>query len=222
MAGGIIDFMNIDEIRNDIICFNNDSTYQKIREYYQKKTYLEILGWNRDETTHSNFISWILNPKEWHGLSDYGIRKLFEIIISSKFFKPYIFDEPILNSIITENYNINNTKISREYSIGKFGRVDIYVEFEIELESKNINKTMRLIIENKVKSNEHDEQTEKYYQYFSKLNDHMINTFIYLTPKSSIQLNDLSEPECVNKNFIQINYQDIVDKLLEPVLKYTR
>jgi hypothetical protein len=50
-------------------------------------SYFEILGINRDEETHSDFIEWFLNPKEGHGLNDYGIRRLLEVCLINKFFK---------------------------------------------------------------------------------------------------------------------------------------
>jgi len=49
--------------------------------------------------------------------------------------------------------------------------------------------------------------------------DSDINLFVYLTPISNIALNDLEEPESASKEFIHINYQSILDYLLEPILK---
>jgi len=44
------------------------------------------------------------------------------------------------------------------------------------------------------------------------------NLYVYLTPLSGIELSELSEPECSCKEYIQTNYQNLVDYLLEPIL----
>lgn len=42
--------------------------------------------------------------------------------------------------------------------------------------------------------------------------------YVYLTPLSGIELSELTEPECSCKEYIQTNYQNLVDYLLEPIL----
>jgi len=43
--------------------------------------------------------------------------------------------------------------------------------------------------------------------------------YVYLTPAPTVELIELLEPECNCKDFIQINYQYLVDYLLEPALE---
>ena len=43
--------------------------------------------------------------------------------------------------------------------------------------------------------------------------------YVFLTPISGIELIELTEPECSSKEFIQINYQSMVDFLFEPAIK---
>ncbi len=51
-----------------------------------------------------------------------------------------------------------------------------------------------------------------------QLNEDNIVIYVYLTPISTLDLIELTEPECNCKEFIQINYQSIVDYLIEPAL----
>jgi hypothetical protein len=152
--------MSLKEIRGKIIEFNNNS---KIKEYYMQKSYLEILGVARRETSHSNFIAWILNPLEIHGLSDFGIKRLLEIIITNKFIDILKLDKKLIDIITTGNYNLLIKEIETEYSIGesKKDRIDIYLSFT--LESDNYKSDIQIIIENKIKAFESDRQTDKYF-----------------------------------------------------------
>ncbi len=80
-------------------------------------------------------------------------------------------------------------------------------------------KNIKLVIENKVESKENNDQTNSYYKYFNPSeNSENIIIYVYLTPISTLELIELSEPECNCKEFIQINYQSIVDYLIEPAL----
>jgi PD-(D/E)XK nuclease superfamily len=207
--------MSLSELRSEIVKFNNDPIAQRLRQYYNEKTYPEIMGVSRRELSHSSFLAWILNPNESHGINDFGIRRLLEILMTSKFWYTNNVSQSTFDNIITGNFHFSSTKVFREYKIGSSGRLDILVELEVI--SNSSESKIRIIIENKVLSTEGQDQTNRYYSFFSEINDDFINIYVYLTPISSLDLDDLNEPECENKNFIHINYQEIVDSLLEPV-----
>jgi PD-(D/E)XK nuclease superfamily len=208
--------MSLSELRSEIVKFNNDPIAQRLRQYYNEKTYPEIMGVSRRELSHSSFLAWILNPNESHGINDFGIRRLLEILMTSKFWYIDKVFQNTFDNIITGNFHFSSTKIFREYKIGFSGRLDILAELEVI--SNSSKSKIRIIIENKVLSTEGQDQTNRYYSFFSEKNDDFINVYVYLTPISSLDLDDLNESECENKNFIQINYQEIVDSLLEPVV----
>ncbi len=80
-------------------------------------------------------------------------------------------------------------------------------------------QNVKLIIENKVESKENNDQTNNYFNHFNMtLKENEVVIYIYLTPISTLELIELKEPECNCKTFIQINYQSIVDYLIEPAL----
>ncbi|WP_175609228.1 PD-(D/E)XK nuclease family protein, partial [Elizabethkingia anophelis] len=90
---------------------------------------------------------------------------------------------------------------------------------ELTLLIANTHKNVKLIIENKVESKENNDQTNNYFNHFDSVkNENETIIYIYLTPISTLDLIELIEAECNCKEFIQINYQSIVDYLIEPAL----
>ncbi len=205
------------EIRNSIIYFKNDIDVQKLQSLYFSKSFSEILSISRREISHSSFIAWLLDNKENHLLSFFPIQKFMEIIIvrcSTEIEKKH---PAFFNSVLTDNYSIKSLIIEKEKGLGKFGRLDIYAEISLLIEDKE--QKVKLIIENKVESKENNDQTNGYYQYFEEnRKEGEINFYVYLTAIPTLELNQLNEPECICKKFTQINYQDLVDYLLEPAL----
>ncbi len=212
-----MDDLTVDKIRDEIINFKNDSDFQKLENFYYSKSFSEILGVSRREMSHSGFISWLLNKSESHNLGEFTIKKFLDIVLkfgSQKFKK----NSTLYNSLVTEDYEIENINIEREKVINESRRLDIYIKITLQISDKKY--IIKLVIENKVESKEGTDQTNNYFNYFSSLepkeNEFII--FIYLTPISTLELIEIEEPECECKEFIQINYQSIVDYLIEPSL----
>ena len=208
---------NLDQIRDDIIKFKNDSDFQKLENFYYSKSFSEILGVSRREISHSGFIAWLLNDTESHKLGEFPIKKFFDIILKFSHDKLKTFHSEFYNSLITEDYEIEKASVKPEFVIKGVGRLDIYVELKLLIAGKDQN--VKLIIENKVESKENKDQTNTYYNYLNSIKkEEDILIFVYLTPISTLDLLELEEPECNCKEFIQINYQSIVDYLIEPAL----
>lgn len=214
----MIEEITIEEIRNEIIKFNNDINVQKLESLYHSKSFPEIMGVSRKELMHSNFIAWFLNENENHSLGKFPLQKFLELlVIFSKENQLYKHKE-LFDSIIVSDYELSSIRIETEKSINNVGRIDIYVESKIKYLNKE--KVLKIIIENKVGTKEHSDQTLKYYNHFESVKkSNEINLYVFLTPISSTELLELAEPECSSKEFIQINYQSLVDFLFEPVIK---
>ncbi len=211
------DNINIEALRREIRLFNNDENIRKLENYYHTKSLPEIIGSSRKELAHSSFIAWLLNNKESHLLQDYSIKKLLELIVIYSKEKQLIRYKDLYDSIIVSDYELENIYIETERNIKGVGRIDIYVEFTIKY--LEFTRKIKLIIENKVGTKEHSDQTTKYFDYYENIKDlNDINLYVFLTPISSLELMELEEPECSCKDYIQINYQSIVDFLLEPAL----
>lgn len=208
---------DITDIRNGIINFRNDPNVQNLQSLYFSKSFSEILTVNRRENSHSSFIAWLLNEKESHLLSFFTIEKLLEIILfkcPSNIENKY---PDFFNSFLIGDYSIASIEVEKEKDLSEFGRLDIFVEIQFVMNKTEI--TVRLIIENKVECKENGDQTARYFKHFEKIkkpND--INLYVYLTALSTLELKRLTESQCICKEFIQINYQYLVDYLIEPAL----
>ena len=109
-------------------------------------------------------------------------------------------------------------------------KLDIYIKMKVgeDVESGK-GRTVEIFIENKVGCKQNDlkldknttiKQTDKYYKVCSNnagKGNRNLQLYVYLSPVSKRELNNAVDAE-VNPNFIQINYQDILNQIIEPLL----
>lgn len=222
-----IEDLNIEEtldVRKSIVKLFNSKEYHELKLYYDFKGIFDILGIMRNENVHSNFLAWLLNSEQHHGLNNYPIRKFLEMLVISLFDCQYakgkinLFPEYLIDYIITGSYEVIDVKVEREKVIDNGKKIDIFIDLTITInneDSKIIN--IKIILENKVYSKEHLKQTVKYYEWANRnYKDDSELIFVYLSPISNSELHDLLEQQCQCKEYIQINYQYLVDYILEP------
>lgn len=147
------------------------------------------------------------------------------------------------SAILARNLSLSDIDVSTEVNFSdgkdKNGRVDILISCRVkplEREDGKDVKFLNIIIENKIYAGEKDKQTEKYYQHFNAFLKNkaeeqvdisirkggprsLYNLYVYLTPATPSEIDALKEPECKCKEFIQICYQDILDRVLDPLLE---
>lgn len=212
--------LTIQQIRNEILKFKNDPISQKLANYYTSKSLAEIYGNSRKEVAHSNFIGWLLDSNESHGLGQFPLEKFLEILVIASHGKHYENHRALFDSVISGDIKLSDIKVVLEKNLPGIGRLDIYVETLVK--TSNSQFPLRVVIENKVQTKEHSDQTTAYASYFNGGSDSEYKTlFVYLTALSGIELSELQEREeveCSSKKFIQINYQYLVDYLIEPAL----
>ena len=199
--------LNYNAIQQLLLEYNNDSDVQKLRNYYYSKSIPEIFAVSRRELSHSAFLAWLFDSNCNFELGLFPLKKLLEILIRRQKSE---LTQDLINTILTDNLPFNSLFVKTEDAVVK-GRIDILIEF-------NKDPKLRIIIENKVSTTEHDDQTQKYAEYYKGKADE-INLFVFLTPKPSIELDAQTEASCSCKKFIEINYQDILNYILEPILK---
>ncbi len=147
------------------------------------------------------------------------------------------------SAILARSLSLSDIVVSPEvdFSDGNdnSGRVDILISCRVKPlrreDGKDV-KFLNIIIENKVYAGECDQQTEKYYQHFNAFLKNkaeeqvdistrkggprsLYNLYVYLTPAVPSDIEALKEPECDCKEFVQICYQDILDRVLDPLLE---
>lgn len=150
--------------------------------------------------------------------------------------------EKLVSSLAQEIIRPNRKGVIESSELAKIAakskdRIDLLVECEIESNDERIRaKRMQIIIENKIDSVEggkkleprtgvaaydNASQTERYYlgTKFSTLvngqavdGKDVLQVYVYLAPQTSEQ------GSCTDTHFININYQDIVDDILTPML----
>src|SRR5688572_14886260 len=113
-----------------------DGMFGKLSLSAQEPNIFKILGVENSETRHSNFLAWLLDPSESHGLNDiFLLRVLQDLFI----------DERAKGVSIIElgHLDISKIEIKREWQ-----NIDILI----------ITETFVVCIENKMWSTEHSNQ----------------------------------------------------------------
>jgi len=187
--------MNLSEKEHleNFIC--NNKELAELEKFFEKFNIFDCLKLTRAEIRHSNFLGWLLDPKETHGLNDYFLKEfLKKILYGNKSFKdidntPSIFDIDI--------WDMSNVEVKRESEY-----IDILI---VDEDNKFI-----LVIENKIDTGQHDDQLERYAIFIREEypDDNYKKLYIYLKP----------EQEKVEKPFVHISYdvvQDTLNLLLE-------
>ena len=206
---------------------SNQATRAIIRKINQNSI-LDIYGIARSETHHSKFLAWLFNPNESHNTGELALRKLLNIAVrrgveqknQSKDFlsvKKRVLTSASLSSTSTSNVQVlTESYVEAQGKKGAKGRIDILIQ-NVELGTEPIN----IVIENKIYSNEHDEQTTTYFEGINKKfpKPKNRNIFLYLTPKSNWEMPKEDGPSCTCKDFIEINYQDILTEVLTSILE---
>ena len=209
---------------------SNQATRAIIRKINQNSI-LDIYGIARSETHHSKFLAWLFNPNESHNTGELALRKLLNIAVrrgleqnnQSKDFlwvKKRVLTSASLSSTSTSNVQVlTESYVEAQGKKGAKGRIDILIQ-NVELGTESIN----IVIENKIYSNEHDEQTTTYFEGINQKNPNQKNPnqkniFLYLTPKSNCEMPKEDGPSCTCRDFIEINYQDILTEVLTSILE---
>lgn len=214
------------QVEKKLLQLINGEPFRELEKYYSNKTIMDILGVSRNENKHSNIIAWILSSDEEHDLGDYPLRKLLETIcfIKIKLGSVHLteFEDWILpEEIISGNYKISDIKVKREKLILDKKRLDIYIEFTIRYSEKEEHEVF-IIIENKIDSNEGENQTTDYYNWAKQHASNEKKKFIglFLSPSTKQEYNEYlkngKNTKCQCVEFIQINYQYLVDGVIEP------
>lgn len=212
--------VDINRVRELITSYHK--SVSQIKRYYERPSYMGLLNVGRKELPHSSFISWLFDSATFNqSHPNSPIMHLLDIAVKRANQQNKIGDNNAISISLSDSiygrlFSISSTSCSLEEVLDK-RRCDIIIRCKIKDSERDLN----ICIENKVLSSEHTSQTEAYEQYYS--NDENADwLFLFLTPLSSVELDDyfsLSKKEkCTSEKFIQINYQDLLDYVLEPVI----
>lgn len=207
------------DINSEINALVRDPDFLRLGSLYKRTNLFELLAVSHTEMWHSAFIKWLLDPESSMGLGDFPLKRfLFTVLDAGS--AEGAAPELELGVGELEDMDLRDMAFETEFTSpslltdkGGKGRIDVYgLCEEVRYASSSDQTALRLIIENKVKSIERDNQTESYYRWAqrSAVNfDH--DVFVFLTPDES------QMPAC--NAFIQITYQDLCDDVLRPCLE---
>ena len=107
----------------------------------------EAIGAVWQELRHSDFLAFLLDPQQNHGLGDTFLKRLFQkVLVSTE------SDRMPITPIDLDVWSLDEVFVRREWQ-----NIDILLEDE--------SHKLAIIIENKIGSSEHSDQLRRYYQY---------------------------------------------------------
>jgi hypothetical protein len=138
--------------------FISDRDVNRLELLQNKPNIFHALRVGHYEIRHSNFLAWLLDPNESHGLGDLFLKRfLRETLISPKV---------NVSLVDIEEMNTDLTNVKREF-----------LKFDILIELKEII----VVIENKIHSVEQNNQLKRYYETANKEFIGKPIAFVYLT-----------------------------------------
>ena len=147
------------------------------------------------------------------------------------------------SAIMARNLSLSDIEVTAEKCFsdndGNSGQVDILVTCRVKPLMRENGKPVEfinIIIENKIDVTEYDRHTEKCYKHFNAFLKNkgagrvdtsvrkggsraLYNLYVYLTPAAPSEMEGLKEPLSKCKEYVQICYQDILDRVLIPLLE---
>ena len=228
---------NLDESINDLKrYYSTPTTWEIINQSRKETRHTQFLAWffgNKDFNADPNagpIKKLIVLLLKWANMQESAA-----------------FDEELENSIYSQSLSILSYNVIAEYPIciertseGKpayeEGDIDIVVRCVARI--NNMVRNINIAIENKIGAPETTKcfdkdgirqnkpnkknteiilyQTEAYYQYITEKYKDDINLFVFLKP-TDCNLEDVERAECKCDKYIQINYQEILDNIIQPV-----
>lgn len=198
--------MNIDEFQELVGSAIADPDFERIQLSLREPNIFRALAISRREIRHSNFLAYLFDPHENHGLRDIVLRKfLRDIFADTRAEGRNLFDADILD--------LREIEIRREWR-----NIDLLIILPEDV----------IAIENKVDSTDHSNQLARYRNIIEDSFQGKRHHFVYLTPFGN-DPDDSSESDFwMNYSYIQI--AEILERILtlyhesfaEKVLHYLR
>lgn len=138
--------------------FEQDEQLKKLDERLEDFNPFYVLKLDEHEIRHSNVLAWLLSPAENHGLGDIILRKLMDKLRRTNG----------VNEVPYQEKDFSDTVVEREWR-----NIDI-----VAISEKN---KFVLVIENKIRSKEGQNQLAKYADDIEKLYPGYKTVFTYLT-----------------------------------------
>jgi hypothetical protein len=163
----------------------------KLNSMLEQFNIFESIGIVRHELRHSDFLAFLLNPHEVHGLGDIVVKRLLESVLSVEG-----GSESPISAVEIALWDLDTISVQREWR-----NIDIVLTDE--------GHKMVIIIENKLDTSEHSNQLRRYWRSVHDAYPDWRMIGLYLTV-------DGDAPS--DERYIALNYEliyDIVDEVVE-------
>ena len=150
------------EILEEFVVENRD--LDKLESLLAEFNIFEAIGAVRQELRHSDFLSFLMNPFQNHGLSDIFLKRLLKKALLKAV-------EQSLSPIDIDVMDLTDSEIRREWR-----NIDILIH--------SPSNKLVCAVENKFMSKEHSQQLQRYQQIIQNEFPHHIDILIYLTPEA--------------------------------------
>ena len=167
-----------------LVLERGDAVLEAMRNRLEEFNIFEAVGMGRLEIRHSNFLAYLLDPKESHGLEDSFVKGLLRIVSEEYGGRPSVSLQG------AEDWSLRDLDVQRERD-----NIDILLTEE--------EHRLVVLIENKTSSNEHDEQLLRYAGIVENRHPGYQQLFLYLSP------DEPDEGELSDKRYVSITYTDI-------------
>lgn len=234
-------FMTIDKVKASLLMQSVYRSKAELDKKLARTTFLEAIGKQRSETIFSAFLKWFFENADFNKTSDssplmYLLRLLASAAVQQEdaerkadgvLMDSELRDKILIGDIIVSVSDISaKTEVQTDYDKGdgdkENGKIDLVLIFTLKSKrDSNYVKRVRILLENKVDSEEGKNkakkkvQCEKYYGHFSDKSKECnqgidINTYVFLS---------IEKPKKISSPyFIMITYQDLLDHILSLVM----
>lgn len=145
-----------------------------------------------NELRHSNFLAWLMTPYETHELGDYFLKEFLKSAI-----KNYSSNDNVLSLKDIAFSSFNDAEIARESQ-----HIDLLI-------TSRKNKFV-CVIENKIWSDEHDEQLERYTDIVNNtFKDYDKKLYIFLAPDPETELLERNLNSGDKVYYIPMSYEQV-------------
>lgn len=155
----------------------NDENFDRLELELRNTNIFSILGIERMEIRHSNFLAWLLDPNGTHGLGSLFLKRFLRDI--------FLFDNPeSVDNLALHEASVRDLEVKREWK-----KIDILL----------IASNFIVCVENKVDSSDRPAQLKEYREIVRKQYPNLQAAFVYLTPEGR-------NPNDEDEQNIYINY----------------
>jgi len=191
----------MDEIKEKLSNLVRDQKLKKLELQLKEPNIFYILKIKDVEIRHSNFLAWLLDPKQSHGLADLFLKSFLKDIFSLRRYD--WIDEFEIDSLV-----LKDVEVIREWQVpgqkrGEKRSIDILIEAP----------QFVVCIENKINASESSNQLQAYRNIIQETFTDRNKAFVYLTPSGDRPLkeDDTSIYQVYSYSDISSNLTEILD-----------